>query len=217
VLVLVLDTSSEAVTAAVLGVTADGVVPPTVEVVTINPRGHGELLAPSITRALNAEEATSRDLGAIVAGIGPGPYTGLRVGLVTAAVMGDALGIPTYGVCSLDAFGQALREERSVLAATDARRSEVYWARYEYGTRVGGPSVDRYADVMVDDEDVVVGAGAELLGRAPFEQLRHPPAVALAECAVERIVSAAPSEVLTPLYLRHPDAVVPAAPKAVTQ
>jgi len=217
VLVLVLDTSSEAVTAAVVGVTDAGVVPPVVEVVTINARGHGELLAPSIARALEADEASASDLRAIVAGTGPGPYTGLRVVLVTAAVLGEALGIPTYGVCSLDAFGQALADEESVLAATDARRKEVYWARYRFGERVSGPDVDRYADVRFEADDVVAGAGAELLGREPYEQLRHPPAVSLAACALDRIRSAAPSEQLTPLYLRRPDAVEPGAPKQVSQ
>ena len=215
--VLVLDTSSEAVTAAVVRVTDAGVVPPVVEVVTINARGHGELLAPSIARALDAEEASPSDLGAIVAGIGPGPYTGLRVGLVTAAVMGEALGVPTYGVCSLDAFGQAMRDEPSVVAVTDARRKEVYWARYRFGERTSGPDVDRYADVPLGTDDRVVGAGAELLGRHADDGLRHPPAVALAERAVDRIRTGAPSERLTPLYLRRPDAVEPGAPKQVTQ
>lgn len=215
--VLVLDTSSEAVTAAVVGVRDDDVVPPVVEVVTINARGHGELLAPSIGRALDAEDVTVADLGAIVAGTGPGPYTGLRVGLVTAAVMGEALGIPVYGVCSLDAFGRALRDEPAVLAASDARRKEVYWARYRHGERVDGPSVDRYADVEVGPDAVLVGAGADLLGRDPHDGLRYPPAVALAECALDRLRAHAPSEQLTPLYLRRPDAVEPAAPKQVSQ
>ncbi|HJQ42550.1 MAG TPA: tRNA (adenosine(37)-N6)-threonylcarbamoyltransferase complex dimerization subunit type 1 TsaB [Jatrophihabitantaceae bacterium] len=215
-LVLVLDTSSEAVTAAVVSVSDGAVVPPLVEVVTINARGHGELLAPSIARALDAEDATVRDLQAVVAGTGPGPYTGLRVGLVTAAVMSSTLGIPAYGVCSLDAFGHALREEENVLAATDARRKEVYWARYRFGARISGPNVDRYADVPLDDV-VLAGAGAELLEREPFEELRYPPAVALAECALDRIRIGAPTEQLTPLYLRRPDAVEPGVPKQVSQ
>ena len=91
-----------------------------------------------------------RDLDAIAVGNGPGPFTGLRVGLVTAVTMGHALGIPVHGVCSLDVLAvQARRPEGELLVATDARRKEVYVASYAEGRRVSGPDVVKPADVAV--------------------------------------------------------------------
>ena len=123
-LVLAIDTSSAAVSAALVEVGSDAV-----EVLAahdvVNARGHGEYLAPMIAACLGDRRPAA--LEAIVVGTGPGPFTGLRVGLVTAAVMSDVLGIPAYGVCSLDALAD---EPGELLVATDARRKEVYWARY---------------------------------------------------------------------------------------
>lgn len=213
-LVLAIDTSSAAVTAAVVDV--DGVV--LAEVVTINNRGHGEYLAPAIAACLAESGATPRDLGAVVVGTGPGPFTGLRVGLVTAAVMAELLAIPAYGVCSLDAIGAACAEEPQLLVATDARRHEVYWARYAEGLPTSGPAVNRPADVPVDGLSAVAGQGVELYDFAvPRRAERYPSGLALVSCAADRIRSAAPSEPLTPLYLRRPDAVVPGTAKPVTQ
>src|SRR5689334_13883574 len=109
---------------------------------------HGEMLAPGIADVLATAGATSRDVTAIAVGVGPGPFTGLRVGLVTARTMALALGIPVYGVCSLDILAaQAVGEgavDRPFLVATDARRKEVYWAAYdERGVRLGDPEVSR--------------------------------------------------------------------------
>ncbi|MEP7020297.1 MAG: tRNA (adenosine(37)-N6)-threonylcarbamoyltransferase complex dimerization subunit type 1 TsaB [Pseudonocardiales bacterium] len=213
-LVLAIDTSSAAVTAAVLDLAADVV---RAERVTLNSRGHGEFLAPAIAECLVEAGAVPDELVAIVAGTGPGPFTGLRVGLVSAAVMADVLGIPTYGVCSLDAI--AGDHQGTLLVATDARRKEVYWARYVDGVRVEGPAVSRPADVRVACAEMA-GAGARLyaddLG-LPFFNQDYPSAAALVRRAADRIHAGAPSEILTPLYLRRPDAVEPGRPKAVTQ
>jgi tRNA threonylcarbamoyl adenosine modification protein YeaZ len=210
VLALALDTSSAAISVAVADV-GDAVVPRAQRRV-VSPKGHGELLGPTISGALADAGAEPGDLAAIVAGLGPGPYTGLRVGLVTAAALADALRAPTYGVCSLDAIGGA------PLVVTDARRKEVYWARYdERGERIEGPFVDRPADVP--KAAGATGAGATLYPDV-FGEPRgdeYPDPVRLLERARHRIQTAAPSETLTPLYLRHPDAVVPAAPKPVRQ
>ncbi|MEO8888804.1 MAG: tRNA (adenosine(37)-N6)-threonylcarbamoyltransferase complex dimerization subunit type 1 TsaB [Jatrophihabitantaceae bacterium] len=235
-LVLAIDTSSAAVTSAVAELDAagpadaDGLHGRAVRV-TINARGHGEYLAPGIAACLAEAGASARELGAIVAGLGPGPFTGLRVGLVTAAVMGEMLDIPTYGVCSLDAIAghYALDgtgsgtgyggPERPFLVATDARRKEVYWARYLGGVRVEGPAVSRPADVPMGSR-AMAGAGARLyadvLGVPLFTQ-DYPNATALLRCAVDRIRTGAPSEGLTPLYLRRPDAVPSATSKPVTR
>jgi tRNA threonylcarbamoyl adenosine modification protein YeaZ len=217
VLVLAIDTSSAAVTAALADVgVGDGEgVTVRAEHVTVNARGHGEHLAPNIAACLADCAATPGNLAAIVAGTGPGPFTGLRVGLVTAAVLAETLRIPAYGVCSLDAIGP---DDGALLVAADARRKEVYWARYAGGVRVDGPHVSRPADVPLDGVTHTAGAGARLyqdvFGIAPLEQ-DFPSAAALVARAADRIRAHAPSEPLTPLYLRRPDAVEPGAPKQV--
>jgi tRNA threonylcarbamoyl adenosine modification protein YeaZ len=216
VLALVIDTSSAAVTAALVEVTEQGVTQ-RAEHVTINARGHGEHLSPNIAACLRDAGAEPADLAAIVAGLGPGPYTGLRVGLVTAAVMADALGIATYGVCSLDGLASS-RDE--LLVATDARRKEVYWARYSGGDRADGPHVSRPQDVPLDGVTATAGAGARLyrdvFGIEPLEP-DFPQPTALARRARDRIWSQAASEPLTPLYLRRPDAEVPTTHKQVSR
>ena len=215
--VLAIDTSSPAVTAGVVTV-GDGVTLAAVRA-PVSPRGHGELLSPSIADCLADAGIAPADLAAIVAGLGPGPYTGLRVGLVTAGALAHALAIPSYGVCSLDAIGAACADEPNLLVATDARRREVYWARYAAGDRVDGPHVDRPADVPTEGSSAVAGAASELY---PWPELArrpefHPEPHSLVELAADRIRSGAESEPLAPLYLRRPDAVVPGAPKSVSQ
>jgi tRNA threonylcarbamoyl adenosine modification protein YeaZ len=152
------------------------------------------------------------ELTAIVAGLGPGPFTGLRVGLVTAAALGHSLGIPTYGVCSLDALGWG--QPGTVLAASDARRKELYWAIYADGERIAGPAVDRPDEVAARAAAAgarrAVGEGAEKyeLGLEIGEP-RYPAPEALAALAADRVRDRAPGEPLTPLYLRRPDATLP--------
>lgn len=221
-LVLVIDTATAAVTAAIGRVAGGtGAVTVLAERVTVDGRAHGELLAPQIEAVLGEAGAKPGDLAAIVAGVGPGPFTGLRVGLVTAASLGDALGVPTYPVCTLDAF--AVGRPGRLLVATDARRREVYWACYNDGTRLAGPSV--CAPGEASGRAVGLGARqahgdgalryAEVLDLPVADEPRYPPAEALLSLAVRRILSGAPGEPLTPLYLRRPDAVRPAARKPV--
>ncbi len=214
-LALVLDTSSAAVTAGLVAVHDDGVELLAARV-TQDARAHGELLAPSIRACLGEAGVVPRDLAAVVAGTGPGPFTGLRVGLVTAAATGDALGVPTYGVCSLDAIAEEAGTG-SVLVVTDARRREVYWARYADGVRTAGPAVDRPDAVETAGVDAVAGAAADLHDwRLPARLPASPSPSALAARARERVTGSAPGEVLTPLYLRRPDAVPPGTQKPVT-
>ncbi|GIE33419.1 tRNA (adenosine(37)-N6)-threonylcarbamoyltransferase complex dimerization subunit type 1 TsaB [Actinoplanes italicus] len=219
-LVLALDTATPASTAALVEVTADGLTG-VAERRTVDPRAHGEKLAPEIAAVLADAGHRPRDLAAIVAGLGPGPFTGLRVGLATAASMGQALGIPTYGVCSLDALGRAAGPGR-VLIATDARRREVYFATYLDGERVTGPEVAKPGDVAAllrASVDRAAGEGALKYGdvfAVPVEEhLLYPPGAALVAFAADRIRQGAPGEVLTPLYLRRPDAVEPSGRKPV--
>jgi tRNA threonylcarbamoyl adenosine modification protein YeaZ len=218
VLVLALDTATPASTAAIAEVTDSGM-RGIAERRTVDPRAHGELLAPEIAATLEEAGVRPRDLAAIVAGVGPGPFTGLRVGLATAASMGHALGIPTYGVCTLDALGLAAGPGR-VLVATDARRREVYWATYTDGKRTRDPDVSKPAHVVAE-ADRAVGEGAlkysEVFGLPIDEILLFPPGVALVSLAAERVRGKAPGEPLTPLYLRRPDAVESAGRKHVLQ
>jgi tRNA threonylcarbamoyl adenosine modification protein YeaZ len=219
VLALVIDTSSAAVTAGLVEVSATGV-DVLAQRVTVDARAHGELLAPQISACFDAAGRIPAQLGAVVAGLGPGPFTGLRVGLVTAAMFGDLLGIPTYGVCSLDAVAAFIAGTEPLLVAGDARRKEIYWARYENGTRVAGPSVHRPADLPgLGTDRSTAGAGARLFhDRLGGELLDcdYPPVAAVAGLGADRILGRAASETLVPLYLRRPDAVAPTDYKTVT-
>jgi tRNA threonylcarbamoyl adenosine modification protein YeaZ len=213
VLVLALDTATPASTAALVEVTGSGL-RGIAERRTVDPRAHGEKLAPEIAAVLADAGVTPRDLDAIVAGTGPGPFTGLRVGLATAASMAQALAIPVYGVCSLDGLGRAAGPGR-VLIATDARRKEVYYAVYQDGVRVKGPAVDKPAQIA-EDYQKAAGEGALKYLEGPVEEhLLYPPGAALVAEAAERIRTRAPGETLTPLYLRRPDAVEPTTRKPV--
>ncbi|HKQ42564.1 MAG TPA: tRNA (adenosine(37)-N6)-threonylcarbamoyltransferase complex dimerization subunit type 1 TsaB, partial [Pseudonocardia sp.] len=106
-LVLALDTATPAVTAGVVELTADGCIQRSVRV-TDDARKHAELLMPGVVAACDEAGVALAELAAVVTGAGPGPFTGLRVGMVTAAALGDALGIPVHGVCSLDAIAHGL-------------------------------------------------------------------------------------------------------------
>ncbi|WP_282205962.1 tRNA (adenosine(37)-N6)-threonylcarbamoyltransferase complex dimerization subunit type 1 TsaB [Kitasatospora fiedleri] len=211
-LLLAFDTATPAVTAAVHD--GERVLAESYEV---DARRHGELLLPTIAAVLRAAGADKRDLTHLAVGVGPGPYTGLRVGLVTAAALGDALGLPVHGVCTLDAIAHQARAEGlagAFAVATDARRKEVYWASYDAdGARVGGPAVDRPAEI--DPGPRTVGAGALLYALPAASGPEHVSAGALADFAVREL--AAGRELLpnAPLYLRRPDAQVPAGYKAV--
>jgi tRNA threonylcarbamoyl adenosine modification protein YeaZ len=194
-LVLAIDTATPAVTAGVVKLDGIDVL---AQRVTVDARAHAETLTPNVLAALDDAGLTVDDLGAVVVGCGPGPFTGLRVGMATAAAYGHALGIPVHGVCSLDAIGVDTRGD--VLVVTDARRREVYWARYRDGVRVDGPAVDAPADVP---------GAAEALERSPV----YPTAAGLVRAVADWTAEPAP---LIPLYLRRPDAKPRSAPPAVT-
>ncbi len=222
-LVLALDTSSPAVSVALVEL-LPGVADDTSEFrwgrqadwSVVDARRHGELLATGVRAVLDELGADRRDLTAVAVGLGPGPFTGLRVGIMTGLAMADALAIPVYGACSLDAVDAWGSQEGRRLVVTDARRKEVYWAEYDEGDeRVAGPSVLRPAALATALDETawtgrIVGDGA-LLHREHFptaeDEPRYPSADALVLLVARRVVDGAPSEQLTPLYLRRPDAV----------
>jgi tRNA threonylcarbamoyladenosine biosynthesis protein TsaB len=188
------------------------------ELVSERPLQHGEQLAPLIDRALRETGLVSADLTALGVGVGPGPFTGLRVGLVTARTLGYVLEIPVYGVCTLDVLAIEAADTRAVtrdfVVATDARRKEVYLASYdETGVRLDGPDVAKPADVAT--EAPVVGEGAVLYPDA-FPNAAGPtmPSAGwLARVIAEERVELHDPE---PLYLRRPDAAMPGTPKRVS-
>jgi tRNA threonylcarbamoyladenosine biosynthesis protein TsaB len=190
-------------------------------------RRHAEVLAPFICDLLADVGTTARSLTHVVVGVGPGPFTGLRVGLVTAMAMSDGLGIPLSGVVTLDVLAhQALAEHddgRPLLVATDARRKEVYWATYYGALRTAGPSVGRASDVAAGyPRHRVAGIGGELY-RVDFVSHgcevvgpQHPDAGHMARLALARLSAGVGFEPVQPLYLRRPDAAPPAPRKQVT-
>ncbi|MER7690713.1 tRNA (adenosine(37)-N6)-threonylcarbamoyltransferase complex dimerization subunit type 1 TsaB [Streptomyces sp. NPDC097610] len=217
-LLLALDTATPAVTVALHDGTS--VIASSSQV---DARRHGELLLPAVDRVL-AEAGLKLDaVTGIVVGVGPGPYTGLRVGLMTADTFGLVLGVPVHGLCTLDGLAYAADGtgvEGPFVVATDARRKEVYWALYDDPrTRASAPAVDRPADIAGTVAGLpAVGAGA-LLYPDTFPDARapeHVPAGALASLAAEKLAAGEELEAPRPLYLRRPDAQVPKNYKVVT-
>ncbi|CCQ17257.1 putative uncharacterized protein [Rhodococcus sp. AW25M09] len=175
--------------------------------VRVDARSHAEILTPNILECLDEAGITAADLDAVVVGIGPGPYTGLRVGMATAAAFGDALGLPVYGVCSLDAISADVSEPGSLLVVTDARRREIYWARYEAGVRVAGPDVIAPAELGHGGVDVVAGSGPHAAAFGlPVRDVQAPSPAGLVTVAAADIESRVVPGPLVPLYLRRPDA-----------
>jgi tRNA threonylcarbamoyl adenosine modification protein YeaZ len=172
---------------------------------------HAELLTPAIQGVLADARATMRDLDAVVTGLGPGPFTGLRVGVVTAVALADARQLPVLGVCSLDAIGSGART-----VVTDARRKEIYWATYaDDGACTDGPGVVRPEELgrpgpYVGDPAFGARLGAEV---TPADVTT----AGLLRAASSRLADPSSSGPLVPLYLRRPDATPPTAIKAVSQ
>lgn len=173
---------------------------------------HVEQLMPLVAECLDAAGVAPRDLDQLVVGVGPGPFTGLRVGMVTAQVLSAALDLELRGVCSLDVlaaqFAGACPGE--FVVATDARRREVYWATYtSAGVRLGDPRVSRPSDVP---RLPTIGPAAHLYA----DQLQTVPGPRSLDPGVlatrGRTLPDAGHE---PMYLRHPDATEMTRPKSV--
>ncbi|RJQ69552.1 tRNA (adenosine(37)-N6)-threonylcarbamoyltransferase complex dimerization subunit type 1 TsaB [Pseudonocardiaceae bacterium YIM PH 21723] len=215
-LVLALDTSTPAVVVGIIDTDQES---PLAERFVINPRGHGELLTPLIQEIVAEAGLTMSRLDAVVCGTGPGPFTSLRVGMVTGASIADALGKPVYPVCSLDAIGVAAAEVDDLLVITDARRKELYWARYHRGVRVAGPAVGKPEDVRVPG--VVLAGHVASLYAEPWELpdrgIEYPTTATLVAAAGDALLTGAEPGEMVPLYLRKPDAVEPGARKSVIQ
>jgi len=204
------------------------------EAFAVDARRHGELLMPMIAQVMAEAGASRADLTAVAVGVGPGPYTGLRVGVVTARVLGAVLGIPVYGVCTLDVIAAATTAGAEFCVATDARRKEVYWARYDADRRrLEGPLVSAASSIPGAQGLAVAGTGGQLYPEAFGEVIgpAYPDARTLSAIVAGRLGEAgSPDSPLAagpglaqppllapdPLYLRRPDARVPGPPKRVT-
>ena len=218
-LLLAFDTATPAITVAL----HDGA-RVLAEMTSVDARRHGELLAPSIAGALAEAGKGLDEVTAVVAGTGPGPYTGLRVGVMTARALGAALGVPVHGLCTLDAIAYAVAQgngsaapRRPFLVATDARRKEVYWAEYSAaGIRLSGPAVNRPADLPSGRRGAGQGAWLYPESFRGLLEPHHPTAAALAGLAVRQLADGTALLPPQPIYLRLPDAAIPGPPKAVT-
>ena len=210
------------------GVAASRVLPATevlAECTVTDAFGHAEHLMPLATAALAEAGRAIGDVAAVVVGIGPGPFTGLRVGMATAAALGDALDVPVHGVPSHDAVARTAVPGDDFLVVTDARRREVYLSAYSGSAdRLHGPVVVAPAAVpdLVTAHGLgprfVVGAGAGLVAgvlRLPIRTQPGPLSGCLVDCAARPLLTGALPGPLSPMYLRRPDAAEPAAPKPV--
>ena len=200
------------------------------ETATRDTRSHAEALAPAVRELLAAEALTGLSLDAVLVGTGPGPFTGLRAGLVTARTLGFAWGLPVFGLCSLDAAAHRAaplvseQGETEFAVVTDARRKELYWREYTVCTDDDGVrAVPLGAPRVGPPEDVPplpsVGSGTGLypdrLTRVvPGTAELHPTAADLARAAWDLTSRAETLSTDTaPLYLRDSDAKVPASVK----
>jgi len=175
------------------------------------PNAHVEQLMPLVSEVVAEGGHALADLAGIVVGIGPGPFTGLRVGIVTAQTLAYVLDVPVRGVCSLDIVAltyAASRPSRGFTVVSDARRKELYWATYDAsGKRVDGPNVTLPPDVPTG---LVVGPAADLYDLAGERVVvaLDPGAIAVSP---ERLADLGTE----PLYLRRPDAQVSTSIKPV--
>jgi tRNA threonylcarbamoyladenosine biosynthesis protein TsaB len=230
VLLLAIDTATSAITVAL----HDG---ETVlaESSTLDARRHAEYLAPGIARVLVQAGFAPADVTAVVVGTGPGPFTGLRIGLVTARTFAFARGIPVFGVCSLDALAHQAwlldglpnvngngKADGARVVATDARRKEVYWARYDFSAdgavRHGEPMVAKAQTIADQVQGMpVIGRGALLYAESfgPRSGPLDVSAGALADLAARRLAAGDELPAAEPMYLRRPDTMPPAPRKSV--
>ena len=158
---------------------------------------HGDALPALVMEGLSVHPSIDQ----VVVGMGPGPFTGLRVGIAFARTFALARTIPVIGICSLDAIAALVRGESEFIVATDARRKEMYWARYQNSLRIEGPSVDLPA--------VVAAKGIPLFGEGAVKYFIAQSTENQFPDLLELVALSEKDEMWVdePLYIRHPDAV----------
>ncbi|NUS71942.1 MAG: tRNA (adenosine(37)-N6)-threonylcarbamoyltransferase complex dimerization subunit type 1 TsaB [Corynebacteriales bacterium] len=240
--ILALDTATAVVTAGIVDLETSRTL---ASRATPDAHKHAEVLSSHVRDCLNELSLAFTDIEAVVVGAGPGPFTGLRVGMASGAVFANALGRPLYTACTLDAIALTAATELNepFLVATDARRREVYWSIHSAtGAPLTSPGVAKpsYLRTWLDgdvpdigpgqppvgiDQPIsmsvprkAVGAGAVLHADSlgyADAMAVDPMPLALAQVAAAKIAAKAPNDALTPLYLRRPDAVAPNGNKSV--
>jgi len=172
-------------------------------------RSHAELLATTIQAVVGEAGVGLDEVTRIGVGVGPGPFTGLRVGIATARVLGEALGVPVTGVCGLDVVAGYVPSVRGpFLVIADARRQEVYWAQYDAsGLRVAGPSVGAPASLPA-----MPGFGPGVAVYPDLARGGEPVDVDAGWLAAH--LDMLPDVGLEPLYLRAPDADIASTRKS---
>lgn len=222
--ILAFDSALDGCSAAVL---ADGAL--LAERARAEPRGQAESLAPLVRATLADAGLAAGELDLLAVTIGPGTFTGLRIALALARGMALALRRPVRGVTTLQALAAAVpqgdRADRGVVAAIDARRSEIYLQAFAAGTMApaGPPALVALADAagrLPPGRLALVGSGARLLAEALPERAADlaagPWPDRIQARAVAGIAAAAgplspDSPPPAPLYLRAPDAKLPTA------
>ena len=181
--------------------------------------GHAAQLLPMARRALEAVGATFADVRRIGVGVGPGTFTGLRIGVATARALAQATGAELAAVSTLAALAEAAGGERAVLAVLDARRGEAYAAAYHAGERRAGPVAvaPEGLAVLADPAHgpwLAVGDGAvrfrdrlEPAVDVPVDASTLHHVSALAVCRLARTTPSVDRDALLPEYVRAPDAV----------
>ena len=160
---------------------------------------HGDVLAKF--GALAAKEKIDQ----VIAGMGPGPFTGLRTGIIFAKTFAFARGLPLHGVCSLDAIANGIDLPEFVVA-TDARRKELYWAKYVNGKRAGQPVVTSPSELP---KLPTFGEGAAKYSLSTDTEHLYPKLISFPHLIQVN------ENIVEPMYLRHPDAVPMSEQKAV--
>ena len=193
-------------------------------------RSRQEAVTPTLQQLLSWSDVDLRQVGGIAVGIGPGLFTGLRVGVQTAKTLAQVLHVPIVGISSLDALAYAVRHtQRRIASVVDARRGEVFFAVYRAVpggvVRESGPTVASPDHLVAELEAVpgevlAVGNGAmlyrhelEALGsrvEVGSSVLAHPEAAILVELAVPRFLREEHDRLVdvVPLYLRRSDAEI---------
>jgi tRNA threonylcarbamoyladenosine biosynthesis protein TsaB len=181
--------------------------------------GHATQLLALARRALDAVEADFADVRRIGVGVGPGTFTGLRIGVATARALAQATGAQLAAVSTLEALSVAARTERAVLAVLDARRGEAYVAAFRAGERLLAPiAVAPEGLAALADPGhapwLAVGDGAvrfrdrlEPAAEVPADASPLHGASALAVCRLAREAHPVDRDALLPDYVRLPDAV----------
>lgn len=178
---------------------------------TDDTRRHAEVVGPFLDEVLRDAGIAPADVTGVAAGMGPGPFTGLRVGIAAARTFAAARGVPVHPVVSHDAV--AAGQDGPLVVLTDARRREVAWSAYDAdGVRVAGPGLARPADL----DDVLRASRPDTVDWRRVTAATIP-AGRLGVLVADRLASGAPLAADTPVYLREPDVTVLGAPKRVAR